>query len=248
MNQEKDAITAELISAKTLFLASFEKAWKSSAAAYDKLEINSERCLQARIYHELKIRFKKNEKFNIFIEARIDPHKKVNRPLTEEDKKRRNYIDTVITYDASDNHKYIIAGIEIKFNSQGYPKLGNVRKDFEALSHVIDEKSKVIIKRIEADPIKLVTSQHTIVLFCAYYKNSEKFSVDKFLFGKHRPRAEYTSDKWVKEDTNWRARTLPHRLYLFGSITPQKGQKTNAKTEATKSCNPKYDNRWHNSN
>lgn len=241
MDKTKNSINRELIHAKSIFLANFEKAWKDAAAAYDNMEINSERCLQARIYHELKIKFKRHAKFNIYIEARIEPKKKINHPLTEEDIKRRNYIDTVITYDASDNKKYIIAGIEMKFNSQGYPKLLNVRKDFEALSHIIDPESKVIVKRIDTDPIKLKISAHTIVLFCAYYKNTEKFSVDESLFGKHRPRAEYASDKWVKESPNWRAKTLPHKLYLFGSATPPKGQTSNKKTKTIQICNPAYD-------
>lgn len=225
----------ELKAAKLEFLNCFKKAWENAAKAYDNDEINSERCLQARIYHELR-NLLKTPGIDIYIETRIDPSEQPPEESTESQKRR--YIDTTITYRGKNGQRYIVAGIELKFNSRGYPIPEGVTKDLETLSHLMNVKTELKVNRINKEPIILKTTSETIVVFCAFYNNQEKFNIDKELFKRHRPRPEYTSNKWIK-GTTWRTRSLPWRLYLFGAITPTKGG--NSSTKTTKPiCNESY--------
>lgn len=198
--------------ASKMAIQEFSESWKNAVAAYDKHLINSERCLQSYIYHSLFNRLcEKDEQFRIYIEPRI---KKTSVAV---EKTKDCHIDTVVAYGES-----VVLAIEIKFKSRGAPKEAEVSKDLASLSHMLSSDTRIIISRIRGHEFTLKCSANTLAVFAAFYSADKELNIDDSFFARFKPSIDdHPAKRWLDlvEKKNWRARTLPHRLYLFGAKT-----------------------------
>jgi hypothetical protein len=231
-------------------LNAFSSAWKNAAAAYDNDEINSERCLQAFLY--AKLRNKLKSEFKIFIEPKIlkaNHNLDNNADADEDDAKayqKESHIDTIIAFG-----KNVILAIELKFNSRGKPKKQSLQKDLASLSHMLENDTRIIIKRIYGKEIELnSTAKTNIALGIFYADKPEPLKIDYKFFGIHRPAKRHNPiQKWLDRNAQpegveggRRSRSLPHRLFVFGAGTSNKSEVDNTKTKVIQICNPSYMN------
>lgn len=222
----------------------FSESWCDAALAYDEGRINSERCLQSFLYHGLMKRFADKKDYTIFIESRINLTK-----TSAINPKKRRYIDTVIAYQAPNSEqkkskKQVVLAIEIKYTSRGKPRIDSIKKDFASLSYMLDSKTTVDIERILGGKDELIVTSKTRIAFGVFFAAFSDFDVNKKIFDRYKPDEKHQpTERWSRLiEGNWRERTLPANLYIFGAQTYDKSNGSDgAETKITMICNASKD-------
>ena len=166
-------------------LHAFRSAWKRCVNAYSERLVNSERCLQAMLYHHLRGFLPKD--YNIYVEASI----KIPATSTDvlADLKSKVIVDTLICHGTD-----IVAAIEVKYGPKGAPESKAVQKDLKTLSLIKNRRypgNRIDIKLSrylgDEEPVALSINKTRKLIFAAFLrKSNERFTADQF-WKSHRP-------------------------------------------------------------
>lgn len=193
----------------TAILRAFASSWESCIKEYKARRINSERCLQAYLFHFLTKQL--GNKFQIFVEATV-------RIPTDEgpNNYKRVAIDTLICVD-----DVVYAAIELKYSPKGQSKESGIRKDLLSLSHVKNRRSKadklvIEMPRYRSNDVgkQLSVNKSVRLIFAAFFKDSGRRVRPDAFWESHRP----STGRWKKVK-----KTMPQRLGIALAYTNEVG-------------------------
>jgi hypothetical protein len=196
----------------TKILEAFKTSWGASIKAYKEKRLNSERCLQANLFHFLTKNLGKE--FQIFVEAtvripQVDGTKSTKKVL----------VDTIVCCD-----DVVYAAIELKYSPKGQSRKTGIRKDLASLSHIKNRRSvkdKLVIempryRNPEGDVKKLTVDKSVRLIFAAFLRESGSRTSPSTFWIEHRPAV----GRWAGK------RSIPPRLGVAIAQADEEGTAT----------------------
>ena len=159
-------------------LKALREAWAAVIADYDERLLNSERCVQASIYHHLRMRLKVEAGFKIFIE----PHISING-------EKPRYIDLLVSHCHS-----IVLALELKYKPNSKPSNPSVSADLTKLLQMkyrraSADRTTVEIRRFLAkrdQKIALAIAPRSFAVFAAFVKQKGFYKTREEFWQEHR--------------------------------------------------------------
>ena len=167
----------------TRAIDAFQFAWEMSTKRYAATMINSERCLQACLYHYMQSKL--GEDFTVYIEA------VVKNPAGQ-----KITVDTMIVH-----KKEVVLAAELKYTPRGTPPTNKIQKDVLSLSSLTNLKSEGDLVSIEIgrfrnrkkETLFLSMAKKRKLIFAAYFKEESKHLNGNNFWNAYRPTLGYWS-------------------------------------------------------
>ncbi len=184
-------------------------AWAHLCRDYDARLINSERCMQAALYHHIRKLLPRRDGYRIFIEAVV---------RVPANSAERIHVDTLVLQGDE-----ILLILELKFAPRGFPSRAGLTKDLNSLSKVANRRAKKDRVSVEftrngaftgeqskGEPLKISQGAVRLLAFVCAKGGLEKFDgSSNGIWRSHRP-----------EEGRWAGKRLPPKLgFLIAEAT-----------------------------
>lgn len=188
-------------------LEALQKAWTATAKDYDLRRLNSERCVQASIYHHLRRKLKRPE-FTIYIE-----------PYLSIGDAKPCYLDMLVAHGGN-----VVLALELKYKPNSKPSRRSVAADLSKLVQLKNRRASadqtgIHIGRFlseKTEKLTLGVAPRSIAVFAAYVKEGAFPTTRKSFWAEHRE---------VTVGSNGRVlNSMPNRLVTLIAATKIDGK------------------------
>ena len=188
-------------------LQALQKAWAATARDYDLRRLNSERCVQASIYHHLRKELKAPG-FTVYVE-----------PYLSIGGAKPCYVDLLIVHSGR-----VVLALELKYKPSSKPSRRSVAADLSKLIQLKHRRASVdrtgiVIRRFLAEKqekLHLEVAPRSFAVFAAFVKESAFSTTRKAFWDEHR------NDTVAPNGAP--AKSMPNRLVTLIAATKLSGK------------------------
>ena len=183
-------------------LRALQKAWSSTINDYDLRRLNSERCVQASLYHHLRAELAHGD-FTIFVE-----------PYVSIGGAKPCFIDLLVSHSGS-----VVLALELKYKPSSKPSARSVAADLTKLIQFKHrraslDRTDIVIRRFlseKQDKLTLKIAPRSFAVFAAFVKEAAFPVTSKAFWDQHRDA--------IITVTGMAARSMPNRLVTLIAAT-----------------------------